>query len=246
MAKNLEILEQLQELDLRLDRLRNFIGHYQDFIQALDEERAGMKLRAEEEKIKLDELKKMKGRKELDLKAGEEHIAKCSTRLYAVKTNKEYEGTLKEIGEQKHKNSEIETEILILYDQIDQEEQSLKDARNKFELEEKEVEQKKSELAKKLERAEALLPREEKSREGILSLVPKDFLESYIFIQERLGARALARLIDKICQSCFRVVPSQMYNEVLIGANLLTCPGCNRILVHRETEFLTGKDIFEF
>lgn len=246
MAKNLEALERLQEIDLRLDRLRHFIDHYQDFIQELEEQKDLIKKRNETEKSFLDELKKARMKKELDLKQGEEHISKCNARLYAVKTNKEYEATLKEIEEQRKKSSDLETEILLLYDQIDQAEIGFKEAKKQSEQEGIETEDKKKELAKKLERAQAILPDEEKAREGILSLVPKDFLENYYFLQQRLGARAFARVIDKVCQTCFRIIPSQMYNEVLVGEKMLTCPGCNRILTHREKEFLTEDEDFEF
>ncbi len=245
MSKLLEPLGRLQEVDLRIDRLRQFIDHYPELVKAMEEEHAEVKKRAEDEKAKLDELKKQKAKRELDLQQGEEHIVKCNARLYAVKTNKEYEATLKEIENQKKKNSEIETGILLTYDQIDQEEQRLQEARKRLNQEEGEAEQKKKALAQKLERARALLPTEEKSREQILLEAPKDFLENYRWIQERLGVKALTRVVDKICQSCFRVLPSQMYNETMVGNKMLTCPGCNRILIYREQEFLAEKD-FDF
>jgi predicted nucleic acid-binding Zn-ribbon protein len=242
LSKNLELLEQLQEADLRVHQLKNFIEHYADFVKELDEEIALLKKKAEMEKALLDELKKSKTRKELDLKQGEEHIAKCSGRLYTVKTNKEYEATLKEIEEQKQKNSDLETEILLLYDQIEQEEQRVKEVREKLEQEEKEIEERKKALAQKLTRAKALLPEQEKNREQIVSSIPKDLLENYQWIQQRMGTKVFTRVVDKVCQSCFRVIPAQMYNEVLGGDKILTCPGCNRILIYRETEFLLEED----
>lgn len=242
MAKVLEALEQLQEIDLRIDRLRNFIEHFPDFLKELEEEKEMLKKRAELEKALLDELKKAKARKELDLKQGEEHLSKCQARLYTVKTNKEYEATLKEIEEQKQKNSDLETELLLLYDQIDQEEQRFKEAKKKLELEEKEIEEKKKKLAERLERAKVLLPEEEKKRELALAQIPQDLLENYFWIQKRLGAQVFTRVVDRICQSCFRVIPAQMYNEVLTREQVLTCPGCQRILVYRTTEFLPPED----
>jgi uncharacterized protein len=246
LEKPLEILEQLQEADLRIDKIRQFIDHYPDFLKALDDEHAELKKRADEEKATLDSLKKDKAKKELDLKDGEDHIVKCNVRLNSVKTNKEYEATLKEIEDQKHKISDIETEILLLFDQVDQEEGKLKEARKKLDQEEKDIINKKKGLADKLERAKAALPNEEKKRAEIIPLLKPDALENYRWLQQRIGAKVLTRLVDETCQSCFRKVPSQMYNEVLAGNNLLTCPGCNRIMVYRVTEFLSQDKDFDF
>ena len=246
MEKLLKILERLQETDIRIDRIRHFMDHYQDSVKQMDNEQAELKNRADEEKASLDSLKKEKSKKELDLQDGEEHIKKCNVRLNSVKTNKEYEATLKEIEEQKQKISDIETEVLLLYDRSDQEEQKLKDARKKLESEEINIESKKKDLAQKLERAKAALPGEEKARAEIMPQLRPDALENYQWLQQRLGARVLTRLVDETCRSCFRKVPSQMYNEVLAGNNVITCPGCNRIMVYRETEFLSQDDDFEF
>ena len=245
MTTQMEVLAQLQEADLRVDRIRNFIDHYPESVQELDDEKAEVKKRAEDEKTALDNLKKSKAKLELDLSEGEEHIKKCNGRLYAVKTNKEYEATLKEIEEQRQKNSGIETQLLMVYDEVDEEEKKLAEARKKFELEEKQVEDKKKQLSQKLERAKARLPEEEKRRTEIVPQVKPDALDLYSWLRERMGARVLARAMNEVCQSCFRKLNSQMYNEVLTGEKLLTCPNCNRILVYRDSELLADED-FEF
>ena len=113
MAKLLEVLEQLQEVDLKLSRIKQFIENYDNLQKELDQEKQQAKQRYQNEKQKLEDMIKLKMKKELDLKQGEEHIKKCNARLYSVKTNKEYEATLKEIEEQKEKNSQLETELLI-------------------------------------------------------------------------------------------------------------------------------------
>lgn len=246
MEKLLDILEKTQEADIRIDRIKAFIENYPELVKRMEDEQAALKKLADEEKTALDALKKDKAKKDLDLKEGEDHIVKCNVRLNSVKTNKEYEATLKEIEEQKNKNSDIETEILLLLDRIDQEEAKLAEARKKLESQEKEIESRKGELAKKLERAKAALPAEEKKRAELLPQLRPDVLDNYQWLQGRMGARVLTRVIDETCQSCFRKVPSQMYNEVLAGNTLLTCPGCNRIMVYRETEFLSGDQEFEF
>jgi hypothetical protein len=238
----MEMLVQLQEADLRIDRLQHFIAHYQDYVRELEEEKAELQRRAEEEKAALEALKKEKTKKELDLQAGEEHIKKCNGRLYAVKTNKEYEATLKEIEEQRQKNSQIETELLILYDRIDEEEKKFAEAGKRLEQEQKQNQVREKELAQKLERAKLRLTQEEKERAELVKTVKPDALELYQWLREKMGARVLARAVDEICQSCFRKLNSQMYNEVLTGEKLLTCPNCNRILVYRETEFLADED----
>lgn len=245
MARQMEALERLQETDIRIDRIKNFIDHYSDFVDELDREFAELKRLADEEKNTLDGLKKERAKLELDLKDGEEHIKRCNVRLYAVKTNKEYEATLKEIGEQKAKNSETETSLLLLYDQVDAEEKKLAEAREKVAREEKQIQVKKKELAQKLERGNARLPQEEKAKLELVAELKPDALELYQWLQSKMGPKVLGRVVNEVCQSCFRKINSQMYNETLGGEHLVQCPGCNRILVHKTEEFLAGED-FEF
>ncbi len=238
MAKLLELLEDLQVVDLKLKRMKEFIENYSQYLSKLEQESEEVKLRFEQEKKKLEEMKKLRMKKELDLKEGEEHIKKCNARLYTVKTNREYEATLKEIEEQKEKNSQLETELLLLYDQIDEEEERLKQAKVEMEQELKLLEQKEKELKEKLEQAKNLVPEQEKLREELTAQLPSEAYETYQIIQQRLGDPALTRVIDEVCQSCFRRIPSQMYIEVMMGDKVWTCPGCHRILVHRQLDFL--------
>ena len=238
MARLLELLEELQVVDLKLKRMREFIDNFEKYQQELEREREEVKERLEQEKKKLEEMKKLRMKKELDLQEGEEHIKKCSARLYTVKTNREYEATLKEIEEQKEKNSQLETELLLLYDQLDQEEEKIKQLKAEIEQEFKILEQKEKELKEKLEQAKKQVPEQEKEREELVAQIPSEAYETYQLIQQKLGDPALTRVIDEVCQSCFRRIPSQMYIEVLMGDKVWTCPGCHRILIHRELDFL--------
>ena len=238
MAKLLELLEELQVVDLKLRRMREFIDNFENYQQELEREREEVKERLEQEKKKLEEMKKLRMKKELDLQEGEEHIKKCSARLYTVKSNREYEATLKEIEEQKEKNSQLETELLLLYDQLDQEEEKIKQLKAEIEQEFKILEQKEKELKEKLEQAKKQVPEQEKEREELVAQIPSEAYETYQLIQQKLGDPALTRVIDEVCQSCFRRIPSQMYIEVLMGDKVWTCPGCHRILIHRELDFL--------
>jgi len=239
LAKILELLEQLQEIDLRRERLIYFIEHFSDFLAELEKEEAETKKFLEEKRHDFEELKKQRSRKELDLQEGEEHIKKCSARLYTVKSNKEYDALLKEIEAQKEKNSQIETELLILYDQIDEEEKKFKEAQKEFAQAQAEVVKRKKGLEEKLNRAKALLPEVEKERKELVgSIKLGDALEQYQWLQEKLGVKVMTRVVEEVCQNCYRRVPSQMFNEVLSGEKVITCPGCNRIMVYRQQEFI--------
>jgi uncharacterized protein len=244
LAKTLETLAQLYEVDLKIDRLKNFIDHYQENVKQFEDEKSAARKKADAAKTELDELKKQLKKRELDLEEGEEHIKKCNGRLYTVKNNKEYDGTLREIEEQKKKNSLIETDILEFFEKIEAGEAGLKAAKAASEKEAQDCENRKKDFDKKLERANQLMPEQEKARNEVVAGLAPAALELYTWNREKVGAKAVARIVDETCQCCFRIVPSQMYNEVLAGEKLLTCPNCNRILVYQTTEFLAAG--FEF
>ncbi len=54
----------------------------------------------------------------------------------------------------------------------------------------------------------------------------------YKRVETRYRGDAVAFASGGACQTCFRSLPAQMFNQVMAGYNLTQCPGCSRILVN--------------
>ena len=68
---------------------------------------------------RFEEVKKKRIAKEQDLALEEEKVNKAKQRLTTVKTNKEYQASLKEIEATERQNSKIEEEILTIMEEAD-------------------------------------------------------------------------------------------------------------------------------
>jgi len=72
----------------------------------------------------------------------------------------------------------------------------------------------------------------EKSRSAILKKLEERLLRLYNRVHRRYPDSAIAIAQKHSCRSCFRSLPSQMYNQVIAGNLTVQCPGCSRLLVY--------------
>jgi len=242
LEKQLDLLEKIQEIDLSLKYAREFLEDLPRLKEEIEDQCRTEEEKLADEKAHLDEARKERKRKEHELEDGEEHLKKSHGRLNAVKTNKEYDAMLLEIENQKQRNSQLEEDILLLYDQLDELERRTKEMETGLKSFMQEQEEKKRELEEKRKVTAENISRLEDEREGVNRLIEPEIIATYERIRQRLGDPALARAVDEVCTSCYRRIPPQMYNEVLKGDRVHTCPNCQRILVYREAEFLAAKE----
>ncbi len=73
-----------------------------------------------------------------------------------------------------------------------------------------------------------------KEREANLLLLTPPIRQTYTRVGSRYPGSAVARAEGGSCKACFRALPAQVFNSVLMGKELVQCPGCSRILVSSE------------
>ena len=162
------------------------------------------------------------------------HLREREEKLYAIKTNKEYQAALKEIADGKRSNREREDEIIksmetveTLSQEITQLSGAVSEKQSEFQKEEAELVAKKSEMQNEMDaRATELLK--------IKGQVDKAALEKYEFIRSRY-VDPLAAVVGGVCQGCSMNIPPQMYIEILKGVKFHSCPNCHR-MIHSEIE----------
>ena len=239
MNKIIQDLIELQKGDLRIGILETFLNSSPGLKAELAAERAAEEGKMAAKAEELDTAKKDLRRKERDLETGEDRLKQLLVKLNQVKTNKEYDASLREIEEQKRLNGKIEDDLLLLYEKIEAAEAAVKklDAEWKGRL--GEFEERTKELEQKADRAEKDLEQKRRQRAALTAEVNADLLKRYEQIRAKTG-RGLARVEAEICRGCFHHISAQMYNEVLKGEQVLTCTNCFRILVYTEKDLDAG------
>ena len=198
-----------QELELRRSRLRELESLHQE---AVDRQKG------EEEKLRTEEQKIVERRKQLTAIGGAK-MAKVMEREIDIASR-----SLKTLEETAMK-------VLEDADSIAVELESLRPEVEKMELE---FETQVSETDKTLETNGKDAKDLEKQRTRIAGKVPDPLTRLYDRVSRRYKGDAVAIASEGSCRSCYRALPSQLYNQVLAGEMMIQCPGCSRILVYKD------------
>lgn len=79
-------------------------------------------------------------------------------------------------------------------------------------------------------------------REKLFTSLSKSLQALYSKVSKRYPGAAVAIAQSGSCRSCYRALPAQLYNQVIVGNLLIQCPGCSRILVYREVPKIDGEE----
>ncbi len=231
MKKKLDMLEELQEVDQKIDLLKvaqsaleaEMSGINQG-VDAAREELAGFeasRTQIEAEKIEL----------EATHAAELENIVRSETNMKEIKTNKEFQAVGREITAAKKQVSEIEENLLQKIGQI--EELNIALAAKKSRCEELAENSAQRVVAKQAEIAavQANIDAEIVHRENVTKGLSASLVKKFTMLREQRRGQALAIARDGYCLGCNMHLPPQLYNNLYKHEELLTCPHCQRILI---------------
>ena len=236
MNKHLSLLIALQSLDTEAVKLKNQKNDLPLRMSRLDEEHNRSILEFADNKNKYEEILTQHKDLETKLKRGSDALGKAKDRLNDVKTNKEYQAILKEIENVEIKNSEIETEIICLLDEIDKRRKHLQEIEKAKELDDRRYENERQIIQRDLdsldEKIQVNTQELQKLREGI----PRDLTKRYEMIKTLNNGLAVVSVWKGVCAGCHVNIPPQLYNELQKTDDLFSCPNCSRIMYWQNKE----------
>ncbi|MCX5701451.1 MAG: C4-type zinc ribbon domain-containing protein [Candidatus Omnitrophica bacterium] len=230
LKAQLASLVQLQKIDTEIYSLRYEKEAKPEEIKALEaafEEKKQALTTLE--KASLD-LQKQKKERELELGSKEEEVKKLQTQLYSLKTNKEYQTMLQQIGSVKADISVIEDKILILIDQVDKAKAEIEREKQGLQEEEKVLNLKKKDIHDRIKEIEDRISQLDSQRKQITPNIDDKVLGQYERILTNRDGLAIVTVKDNSCQGCNMFVPPQVINEIKMYERIVTCEVCNRIL----------------
>ncbi len=231
--EQLVVLKELQDIDLNLHRFDQVLKGLPERVLEVKtayESKLAEKNLAQQE---LNSLQSAKKEDETGVEESSQYLREREAKLYAIKTNKEYQAALKEISDGKRLNREREDRILQYMEKIEE-------LAKKCEQLSAETAEKESAYAKAMSEAQAetaniraQMKEFEVKRPELAAKVDKVWMRKYDFIRKRY-VLALAAVKDGACQGCLRRIPPQMYNEMLRFNEQKVCPSCQRLLFIEE------------
>jgi predicted nucleic acid-binding Zn-ribbon protein len=237
VKEQLNTLVELQDTEVEIKSLERELAGIGARVEAMLAEKATYEQKLQDSRDKLEGLKKQYRSDESEIQMIDNQIVKSKEKLRAVKTNKEYQSTLKEIDDLKAKASTVEDGMLDTLDKIEAVESEIALQLSDLEDVAQEVAGKQEEIreqGKKQEKALALLYGQ---RDAILAGTDEKLKEFYGKVKRQNAGIALVAIIDTVCQQCRMNIPPQLFNDLMRMDSLMMCPHCQRIMYPKDLLF---------
>ncbi len=229
--RNIENLKKLQKIDGNVHKLNKWLDELPQQLQPVKDEFDSVSQQLSVLTNEKNELDIQKNKNEADLNESVELLRTREARLYALKTNKEYQAALKEISEGKLINKEREEKVLAAMSRIDEINENIKQLSHEFADKKDRYEKTLSEVNEEESRIKEQLEEDHNARPAVVACIDKKLLSKYDFIR-RCYVDVLASINDGACQGCLRRIPPQMLNEMLRQTELRSCPSCQRLIYY--------------
>jgi hypothetical protein len=234
LIEELETLCEMQKLDTQLIQHERKRAQAPKRLAEIEQDLQKAKDKVAKEKEIIEELDKERRRKEKELDTEKERIKKVQSKLYEIKTNKEYQAVLKETEAAQAANDKTEEEIILLLERIEELRKDYDTSLAYAKKRDKEVEAEKKELEKEMSSVESVVNKLKKERDALLSKVSGEAKARYKVLMEKRSGLAVVNVKNGVCLGCYMNIPPQLFIEVTKNARLITCPSCNRIFCYRE------------
>ena len=233
MREQIEILATLQNVDREIKE-KNGIkqGLLVDLqlkekeIQAKKQEIASLAAAcAEKEKVRQekDRVLQDEGKKAMDRRM----------RMNRIKNTKELQALQREIDLIRQRNSDLEEDLIKVYEEIDGLKADLKVKEEEAAIMQAGWQQNHEEMQAKISGIDQLVSEAATQRKTIASQIAGELISRYELIFARRGGMAVVEVTGGICQGCYMNIPPQLWNEIIRSEKINLCPSCQRILYYK-------------
>jgi len=185
----------------------------------------------EEHKKALEEKQKVYRDLEGEILAMEETIRKFKRQEFDVKTNEALWAIQKEIRGHEEKKSDLEDRGLEAIEGIDEEMSSIERATRGLEDCRQDAARRKDEVDGKIAEIDIEEATARGEREERQARIPEDLLRRYEKVRKHRGGFGVARIVDRTCSGCSRLITYQDLQLIKLGDRFLYCEGCGSFLV---------------
>ena len=231
----IESLYTLQLIDSKIDEIQIMRGELPIEVSDLEDEIAGLDKRTERLQSSIDEIKNEIARHEANIKESNMLQERYEKQLDEVKNNREYNALSKEIELQKLEVQLSEKKIKETSEKLVAKEETLKETSERLDGRNKDLDTKKVELEKILEKTN----KEEKKLLNESKKAEADIEERLLASYKRIRARyrnglAVVTIQRDACGGCFNRIPPQIKIEVGLYKETIACEHCGRVLIDDE------------
>ncbi len=242
IAEKLKQLYQLQLVDSKIDQIAILKGELPMEVSDLEDEIIGLETRVSKLAAIIEDLEGEVSRHNANLKEAEALIARYEKQTDNVKNDREYNALQKELEIQKLEILLSEKKSGEIKGVIANKEETLKATQERLDLKIKDLDIKKVELEKIIEKTEKdtekLIKKSERAKKKIDERLLKAYLKVRTAYRNGLGVVTVER---DSCGGCFNQIPPQVQLEIGMRKKVIACEHCGRVLV--DTNILIAEPV---
>jgi predicted nucleic acid-binding Zn-ribbon protein len=236
LETEIKLLIGLQDCDTRARYVQEKIEYGPAKIKELEDGLNTIEKQVTEEAKQLETYELEKRQVERDIEDLDRKIEKSNIKLSNIKSNKEYQAALKEIDDLKAEKTLLEDKVLEIMEETEELQERYAAAKSKRVDLRQAVEKDKDKILKELKALDLDLQNLKKERARFCEAIDENLLKRYDFLREHRADLAISPVIKGVCQTCHIGIPPQVFNELIRGDELLSCPNCKRIIYWGENE----------
>ncbi len=186
-----------------------------------------------------EEIADLNGRKEpleVELKENQSILDAADARIKKIKTNKEFLALQREIDIAKKRKSDLEEQILQILEKIEARTKERDRISKTFENDRVVLDDKKEVLLSKQRDLQSIIDKLKGQLDDLRVKVDRALLSRYDRIKERRNGLVVVECVDGVCMGCHIHIQPQLYNELVRGDKMISCPACQRILYINSSE----------
>jgi len=235
VAEKLKSLYELQMIDSDFDEISILKGELPIEVSDLEDEIAGLETRVQKLNYTIKDMDSDIGRHKANIKDSENNIVRYEKQLDNVKNNREFDALTKELELQKLEIQLSEKKIKEIKYLIGGKEETLTATQARLAQKQKDLDNKKIELAQIIEKTEKEEEKLKKKAEKARKKIEDRLLLAYDKIRSsyRNGLSVVSVERDA-CGGCFNKIPPQLQLEIGLRKKIIACEHCGRILVDRD------------
>ena len=230
LQETLQLLIELQEIERKVKILAEEKARAPKEIAALKEKKEEAETRLEDKKIMLESAKKLRRDLEREVEDLDGRKSKSKQKLLEVKSNKEYQATLKEIDDIGELVRGREDQIIEQMESVDDLNSQIREHKLLVAEAINRLEEEGAQLEKEAKKADLLIMGLEEQKEQLKPKIPSDLLKKYQFLRDKRAGMALAPVNRGTCGVCHMNLPPQTFIDLQRNETMMTCPNCLRII----------------
>jgi predicted nucleic acid-binding Zn-ribbon protein len=230
LREQLKALENLQELDLKIDALKKKKASIPGALKTLEEALARSRSAVEAKNKELEEIEKGQRQSRAAVELNNDRLTRANAKLENVANGQEFNAANKEIEQLKKLNLSLEEQMKKATADAEAINRDLAALGEKATQAQSELDQQAGKFSSEGGQVDQEILTLGAQRAQYTAQVEKRILAVYDRVRTAKGGLGIVPAVGGRCKGCNMMLPPQQFNDVQRGTSPQTCPTCHRLL----------------